>query len=220
MLTTILTYPVSTLVFLECVGAAAALGCLCALIFSIRNGISQGFALSMVLLPAAVCVVIMMVNGNIGAGLVVGGTFAMVRFRSIQGTAKEIVELFIGVVIGVACGMGYLGAAAILTAVCCIVVPLLTLTEFCAVPSSCRTMKVTLPEHLDYNTALNDVFERYHVKAKLLGVRTNNMGTLFEVTYQLVLPGTTIPKEFMDEIRVRNSNLAVIISSYGERDRL
>lgn len=220
MLKSILVSPMTMQVFAACIGTAAVLGLICALAFRIRSSMSQGFAMSMILLPASVAVVIMLVNGNVGAGLVVGGTFAMVRFRSMQGTAREIVELFIAVVIGVACGMGYLGAAAIMCVLAVIVVLVMTLTGLCAMPTTRKLLKVTLPEHLDYNTCLNEVFAKFNAKATLVSVRTNNMGTLFEVTYDLVLPQGNVPKAFMDEIRVVNSNLAVIVNSPGERDRL
>ena len=129
-------------------------------------------------------------------------------------------EVFIAVVIGVACGMGYLAAGAILCVLSCAIVLLMTFTGLGAAPCTRKLLKVTLPEHLDYNTCLDEVFEQFHVKATLMAVRTNNMGTLFEVTYDVVFPEASVPKGFMDEIRVRNSNLAVIVNSPGERDRL
>ena len=220
MMSSILITPLTLPVFLLCIVTAAALGLLLALAFRVKSSMSQGYAMAMTVLPAAVAVVIMLVNGNIGTGLVTAGVFAMVRFRSMPGTAREIAALFLCVPIGLACGMGYIGIAAILTVLEILIVLAMTLTGFCSRPAGKRTMKVTLPEHLDYNTALNEVFEQFRVQAKLMSVRTNNMGTLFEVTYELDFPDGTVPKAFVDEIRVRNSNLAVIINAPGDRDTL
>ena len=99
--------------FLACVGAAMVLGVLAALLFTAKTHHSDSFTLTVAVLPSVVCVVIMLVNGNIGAGLGVAGTFALTRFRSLPGTAREITALFFAVALGLACGMGFVTVAAI-----------------------------------------------------------------------------------------------------------
>lgn len=76
-----------------------------------RTRYTKSFAVTLALLPAVVCVVIMMVNGNVGTGVAVAGAFSLVRFRSAPGSAREIGAIFIAMGTGLMSGMGYLGYA-------------------------------------------------------------------------------------------------------------
>ena len=95
--------------FLICVGTALLLGLVLALSYMHRSRYTKSFVITLALLPAVVCVVIMMVNGNVGAGVAVAGAFSLVRFRSVPGTAREIGMLFLAMGAGLIAGMGYLG---------------------------------------------------------------------------------------------------------------
>ena len=97
--------------FLLCVVSALAIGLILALAYMHRTRCTKSFVATLALLPAVVCVVIMMVNGNVGTGVVVAGTFSLVRFRSVPGTAKEIGIIFLAMGAGLICGMGYLAYA-------------------------------------------------------------------------------------------------------------
>ena len=205
-------------VFLICIGAAVVLGVLSALVFSAGNFHSGSWAQSLAMLPPIVTLVIMMVNGNIGAGLAVAGTFALVRFRSVPGTAREITGLFLTVAIGLACGMGYIGFAVLFFAVMALFAVLLTVLHFGEGGSSRRQLKITIPENLDYDGLFDDLFEKYTNKHELVRVRTTNMGTLLELTYSVSLKSTGISKQFIDDIRCRNGNLNVICGRDNDRD--
>ena len=98
--------------FLICTAVSLVLGLGVALLSRVKNRTTKGYAICLALLPAVVEVVIMLVNGNIGAGLGVAGAFGLVRFRSAQGTARDIALLFFTVAIGLATGMGYVLLAA------------------------------------------------------------------------------------------------------------
>ena len=80
--------------FLLCMGVSIAIGIFLSLIYMVKNDYSRSFILTIALLPAVVCVVIMMVNGNVGAGIAVAGAFSLVRFRSAPGSAKEICAIW------------------------------------------------------------------------------------------------------------------------------
>lgn len=220
MLNSVLSNHATLTEMLMCVGCAAVLGLVNLSAFRFRSVMSRSFSLTMVLLPVAVTVVVMLVNGSIGLGLVTAGTFAMARFRSMPGTAREICAVFVSIVLGIACGTGCLMAAVVLVAVIGVLAVLLTLTHICDAPANTRLLKMTVPEHLDYNTAFNEAFDKHHVKATLLTVRTANMGTLMETSWQLRLPSAQVPKAFLDDLRTINSNLAVAITSPGEREIL
>lgn len=219
MFDTVISMPMTVWQFVLCVVTALVLGILASLVFSVRRQQTNSLAASIALLPAVVTVVIMMVNGNIGAGLAVAGTFALVRFRSAPGSARDITGLFFAVAIGLSCGMGYLAMAAVFFVIFSAAVLLLTYTGF-GENRAARQLKITIPENLDYDGLFDDILEKYTSGYELIRVRTTNMGTLFELTYTVILKEKSISKQFIDELRCRNGNLNIICSREVEKDML
>ncbi len=181
-----------------------------ALISRFKSKTTQSFAIALAIIPAVVQVVIMLVNGNIGAGVAVAGAFGLVRFRSAPGTAKEIGAIFMAMAIGLATGMGYVGLAGLFFIIAGAAVMLLTAFNFGKENHLSRTLKVTIPEGLDYDGLFDDLFEKYTKSASLEKVKTSNMGTLFELHYNIILKENNVPKAFIDDIRCRNGNLNII----------
>ena len=206
--------------FLICIFAALILGVLTALVFSFRNRHSGSLILALAVLPPIVTLVIMMVNGNIGAGLAVAGTFSLVRFRSAPGTAREICGLFMSTAIGITCGMGYIGIAAVFFLVMAAFAAVLSLFRFGGGHACERELKVTIPENLDYDGLFDDLFQKYTRFAHLERVRTTNMGTLYELDYRIVLKGEQVPKAFLDELRCRNGNLNIVCGRVATKETL
>ena len=197
--------------FLCCIAAALVLGILTSLVFSFKSKHTGSWKLSIALLPAVVAVVIMMVNGNIGAGLAVAGTFALVRFRSMPGSAKEVTGLFFAVSLGLICGMGYVGLAAIFFVVISAVVMLLSMIDFGEKNSAVRILKIVIPENLDYDSIFDDLLSKYTDSWELIKAKTTDMGTLYELTYEITLRDKNNSRAFIDELRTRNGNLAISI---------
>ncbi len=218
MLNSIIGSQITLLSFGICIFTAMVLGLLSALIFSSYDRHSPAFQQAMALLPPIVTLVIMMVNGNIGAGLAVAGTFALVRFRSAPGTAKEITGLFFNVAIGLACGMGYVGVAALFFLLMAIFLLALSRFRFGQVSERERQLKITIPENLDYEGAFEDLFAEYTVFHELTRVRTTNMGTLFELSYRIVLKDPARLKEFIDALRCRNGNLNILCGLEADKE--
>ncbi len=200
--------------FLICLGVALALGVVLAFAYSFKARYTRSFLVTMAILPAIVCVVIMMVNGNIGAGVAVAGAFSLVRFRSAPGSAREIAAVFLAMGSGLICGMGYIGFAALFTLIMCAVILLYNVIEkFASNKLSCRkSVRITIPEDLDYTDVFNDIFAEYTGECELVKVKSTNMGSMFRLTYDLTLKDTKKEKEFIDKIRVRNGNLEVMVS--------
>lgn len=219
MFNSIITVPINLVQFLVCVASALVLGVLASCVFTLKNRHSGSFAVALALLPSVVAVVIMMVNGNVGAGLAVAGTFALVRFRSAQGTAREITGLFFAVALGLACGMGYVALAAVFFVIFSLALIVLTYTHF-GENGGTRQLKITIPENLDYEELFDDLFEKYTTSHELVRVRTTNMGTLFELTYLISLKGAGMSKKFIDELRCRNGNLSIICGRETDRDMI
>ena len=206
--------------FLMCIFAALVLGVLTALVFSFRNKHSGSLILALAVLPPIVTMVIMMVNGNIGAGLAVAGTFSLVRFRSAPGTAREICGLFMSTAIGITCGMGFIGIAAVFFLVMAVFLVLLSLFRFGETAAPSRQLKITIPENLDYDGLFDDIFEKYTSRHELVRVKTTNMGTLYELTYTINLKTPEVSKQFIDDIRCRNGNLNIICGRESDRDAI
>ena len=206
--------------FLLCELTALVLGLLSAWIFTRRERHSGAYTQTLVLLPPVVCLVIMMVNGNIGAGLGVAGTFALVRFRSAPGTAKEILGLFFSVALGLACGTGSIGYALVFFVIEGAAVLLMERFRFGQPTLSQRHLKITVPETIDYEELFDDLFEQYTVYHELERVRTTNMGTLFELSYRLELREPAHTRAFLDAIRCRNGNLNVVLSRQLDTDMM
>lgn len=220
MMNSIMTSPIQLSTLLICLGVAMVLGVLTSLVFMYKCEHSSSYAIALALLPMVVCLVIMLVNGNIGTGIAVAGAFALVRFRSVPGTAREIAAVFTAVAIGLALGIGMIGISVIFFVFAAALTLVLTCVDFGAKNRKEKELKITIPENFDYDGLFDDLFEKYVKKVRLHKVRTTNMGTLFELSYYVTFPDGVISKEFIDEIRTRNGNLNVVVDDVIEREMM
>ena len=200
--------------FLLCLVFSLVLGLIMAFAYMYRTRYTKSFVVTLAILPAVVCIVIMMVNGNIGAGVAVAGAFSLVRFRSVPGTAKEICTLFLAMGTGLIVGMGYLGYGALFTVIMCAVFILYNRVDFGAKRNAdtYKTFAITIPEDLDYSSVFDDIFEEYTITHDLAKVKTTNMGSMFKLTYNVTLRDNAREKEMIDKIRCRNGNLEITVS--------
>ena len=209
-----LTAVISVTDFLLCLGASLVIGILMAFAYIYRTRYTKSFVVTLALLPAVVCVVIMMVNGNVGTGVAVAGAFSLVRFRSVPGTAKEICTLFLAMGAGLIAGMGYLGFAVLFAVVMCIMFVLYNRLDFGTKKNAAtfKTFTITIPEDLDYSGIFDDIFAEFTTSHDLMRVKSTNMGSMFKLTYNVMLRDVTREKEMIDKIRCRNGNLEIAVS--------
>ena len=200
--------------FLLCLGCSLVLGLVMAFAYMYRTRYTKSFVITLALLPAVVCVVIMLVNGNVGTGVAVAGAFSLVRFRSVPGTAKEICTLFLAMGAGLIAGMGYLGFAVLFTIVMCAVFVLYNCVDFGTKKNAAtfKTFTITIPEDLDYSGVFDDIFTEFTRSHDLVRVKTTNMGSMFKLTYNVELADATREKEMIDKLRCRNGNLEIAVS--------
>ena len=189
-----------------------AIGCFIAYMYTLKNSYSKSFIITLALLPAIVQVIIMMVNGNLGAGVAVAGAFSLVRFRSAPGSAKEITSIFLAMAVGLATGMGYIGIAAIFAILITVANLILSSVSFKGFVSEEKTLKVTVPESLDFEGIFDDILIKYTNKAELEEVKTSGMGSLYKLTYKIAMRQNASVKRMIDEIRQRNGNLEITCS--------
>lgn len=200
--------------FLACVGASLVIGLIIAAAYIFKTRYTKSFIVTLAILPAVVCVVIMMVNGNVGAGVAVAGAFSLVRFRSVPGNAKEIVALFLAMAAGLITGMGYIAFAFLFAVILSAILMLYSTLDFGAKKRTAayKTIRITVPENLDYTGVFEEVLEKYTSAYELTSVKTTNMGSLFRLTYDVTLRDVTLERELIDELRCRNGNLEISVS--------
>lgn len=220
MLDSILTSSLTLESFLLCTAVSLALGLGTALLARFRSRTTQSFALTLAVLPAIVQVVIMLVNGNLGAGVAVAGTFSLVRFRSAQGSAQEIGAIFLAMALGLATGMGYLFLALLFFFLIALFMLALRSLNFSGADGQERDLRITIPEELDHDGLFDDIFARYTNAFTLERVKTSGMGTLYELRYRIRLKDAQVPKAFLDELRCRNGNLSIVCGKVAERETL
>lgn len=172
---------------------------------------STNFAFTLVILPALVAIVIMLVGSNIARAFSMAGAFALVRFRSVPGDSKDIASVFFAMSIGLATGLGYIEFALIATAIIGIVYFVLRKMNFGVEKVESKILRVTLPENLNYQGLLDDLFEEFTTYSQVSRVKTTNLGSLFEITYLIKFKKSADEKKFIDEIRCRNGNLNIVL---------
>lgn len=200
--------------FLMCVGASLVIGLLLAGAYAYRNRCTKSFLVTLAMLPAIVCVVIMMVNGNVGTGVAVAGAFSLVRFRSVPGTAREIGGIFSAMCTGLMAGMGYLGYAVLFALILSAVTILYNRLGFGGRREALyKVLHIAIPEDLDYTGVFDGILDSYTSSHELVQVKTANMGSLFKLTYRIVLSSAEAEKEMIDKLRCRNGNLEISVSN-------
>lgn len=209
-----MTSVISLFDFMLCIASALVIGLILVGFYSYKTRYTKSFVATLALLPAIVAVVIMMVNGNIGAGVAVAGAFSLVRFRSAPGSAKEIGAIFLAMATGLMVGMGYLGYAYLCALVLGFVSALYSSFDFGSQKKMhlYKILHITIPEDLDYGDVFTPILNTYATECELVKVKTTNMGSLFRLTYHLKLKDSHQEKEMIDKLRCRNGNLEITLS--------
>ena len=196
--------------FLIAVLASMVLGFVVSIYYMFRNTYSKSFVPSLILIPAIECVVIIMINGNMGAGIAVAGSFALIRFRSARGSAKDLTAIFMAMAIGIICGTGYIGIAVLFTLIVCVVGMFLSFVKYGECDVKLRYLKITVPENLNYDEVFEEVLNNYCSDYEIEKVKTLSLGSLFRVDYSIVMKDTSKIKAMIDDLRIRNNNLEIV----------
>lgn len=211
---------VTTFEFLLCSIASVVLGAVAACVYMFRHKYSKNFVVTLASLPLIVQMVITLVNGNLGAGIAVMGVFNLVRFRSIPGSAKDIASVFLAMAIGLATGMGYLGLAVLFTALVVVVNIGLVLSPLGKEEARDLSLRITVPEDLEFDGMFDQVLDRYTQQHRLSKVQTTNMGSLFQLEYAIRLADMAKSKAMIDELRCLNGNLKISLCYSETREGL
>ena len=178
-----------------------------------RNGVySESLAITLTILPVILSMIILFVSDNFARAFSLAGTLSIIRFRSAPGEPKDIGYIFFSVAAGLAAGVGQYLYGAMFVALVCVFMIVLASVRFGAPKAYPKKLKITIPEDLDYENAFSDIFEKYTNSYKLDRVKTTDLGSLFELVYNVSMKDRGTDKAFIDELRCRNGNLSIILS--------
>lgn len=195
---------------LICMAAAIILGFIISFTYIKTGTYSKNFCRTLVIMPALISAVMILVNGNLGTSVAVLGAFSLVRFRSLQGTSRDISFILFTMTIGLATSMGYIKFAVILTFVICVIIAFLAVVNYGEKRGQEKELRIIIPENLDYNGIFDDIFSKYLKKVTLISVKTTNLGSMYEICYKINLYDEKQEKNMIDDIRCKNGNLNII----------
>lgn len=216
MFDSILTDAANTLSYHDailCTGISLLCGffiAFCYYLSSIQNRGNKNFCISLIILPAMVQTVIMLVNGNLGAGVAVMGAFSLIRFRSVPGNSRDISTIFLAMAVGLSTGMGFLTYGVFITAVIGVILLAMRFLPLFTKKEKMEMLRITIYENLDYTGIFDDLFEKYLSYVEQESVKTVNMGSMYQITYYIIQKDKKLEKEFIDAVRTRNGNLTVV----------
>lgn len=201
------------------IGSALLLGLLISLTYLLthqKEGYARSFPVTLIMLPAIIAVIILLVGNNVARAFSLAGAFSLIRFRSAPGDPKDIAYVFFTLGVGLACGMGYIGYAVLFAVILCAVMAILQSVHFGQPKTARMTLKVTVPENLNFHGLFDDLLEQYTVSWMRKKVKTSDFGALFEVVYEIQMKEEGGQKDFLDAIRQRNGNLSISLTLAGD----
>lgn len=207
---------------LTSLGAALLLGLVISLAYIKTHkveGYSAGFAVTLIMLPAIISVIILLVGNNVARAFSLAGAFSLIRFRSAPGDPKDIAYVFFTLAVGLGCGMGYLAYSVIFAIVLCLVMIILNEIKFARPKSSVMQLKINIPEDLNFQELFDDILNKFTSSWNLKRIKTSDFGTIFEVAYNITLKQGSDHKKFIDELRCRNGNLNITLTQKEYEDR-
>lgn len=177
-----------------------------------KHSYSQNFALSVVILPTVVAIIIFLIGNNVARAFSLAGAFSIIRFRSAPGDSRDISFVLFAMAAGLACGVQAYSYAAIFTIFLCSLMFMLNMFHFGVKKTFQKILKITIPEDLDYEGVFDDLFSKFTKEHELRRVRTTDLGSLYELVYTVTMDNEVSQKEFIDALRCRNGNLNIILS--------
>ena len=196
-------------------GAALVMGGLIALTYWKTQDealCQRSFAVTLWMLPIILAVIILFVGSNVARAFSLAGTLSIIRFRSAPGDPKDIGFIFFSIAAGLSAGVGLYGYGLLFVILLCAVLFLTERLGLFRQKALRKKLRITIPEDLNYESAFDDILKRYTRSYRLMKVKTTDLGSLFELSYSVVMPAGQNDQEFLNELRTRNGNLNIILS--------
>ena len=173
---------------------------------------TQGFFHTLVMVPTLIALIILLIGGNVAGAFSLAGVFSIIRFRSTQGNPKDISFVLFSVAAGLACGVSCYIYAVVFTLILCLIILVFKLVKLGVPKKSSYSLKITIPENLNFKGIFDEILDEYSSNYRLAKIKTADMGSVFELSYDIEMSDSVDPKEFMDKIRCKNGNLTVLLS--------
>jgi len=177
-----------------------------------QENYQRSFAVTLLILPIIFAVVIFFIGSNIARAFSLAGTLSIIRFRSTQADPKDIGLIFFDIAAGLACGIGLYGYGAVFVLVLCLIIILIEKFGIFEKQDIQKILRITIPENLNYEGAFDEILSVYTKKYALTRIKTSDLGSLFEVSYSVIMKNKINEQEFLNELRCRNGNLNIILS--------
>lgn len=178
-----------------------------------KEGYVPSFTVTLIMLPVIIAIIILLVGNNVARAFSLAGAFSIIRFRSAPGDPKDLSYVFFTLAVGLATGMGFVGYAVIFTIILCLLMIIIEVTKFAVPKSKALELKITVPENLNYEGIFDEILNKYTISWNLSRVRTRDFVALFELRYKLNVKQECDTKKFIDELRCRNGNLNISLTS-------
>lgn len=176
----------------------------------------RSLAITLFMLPIILSVIILFVGSNIARAFSLAGTLSIIRFRSSPGDAKDIGFIFFDIAAGLACGVGLYAYGALFVIILCAFIFFIEKKKVFMPKTTRKILKIMIPEDLNYQGAFDDILNKYTKKHKLSKIKTTDLGSLFEVVYNISLNDNINEQELLNELRTRNGNLTIMLSEAPE----
>lgn len=202
-------------------GTALALGLAISLVYILirrAEGFSKGFSMTLIMMPAIVAAIVFLIGNNVARAFSLAGAFSLIRFRSAAGEPRDIAFVLFSLGVGLACGIGYLGYAALFAAIMCAAMALMHFAGMVGPKSSIMQLKIAVPENMNYQGLFDDILRRYAKSWRLRKIKSTDFGTLFELVFTVNLRGDADSKRLIDELRARNGNLSITLTAQETED--
>lgn len=205
------------------IGSSIILGLLISLAYMYthkKEGYTPGFTITLIMLPVIISIIILLVGNNVARAFSLAGAFSIIRFRSAPGDPKDIYYIFFTLAVGLACGMGYIGYGVIVTVILCIIMIVLDKIKFAVPKTKNMRLKILVPEDLNYEGVFDKILDSYSTNWATESVKTKDFGALFEISYKIHLKEGVSQKNLIDELRCKNGNLTIALTSAGLEEKV
>ena len=172
----------------------------------------RSMAVTLLMLPVILSVIILFIGSNIARAFSLAGTLSIIRFRSAPGDPKDIGFIFFDIAAGLACGVGLFGYGAIFVVILCVIMILAEKFKFFEKKQVQKTLKITIPENLNFDGVFDEILKNYTKNYRLVSIKTTDLGSLFELNYNVIMLSGADEQEFINELRCRNGNLNIILT--------
>lgn len=205
------------------IGSSIILGLLISLAYMYthkKEWYTPGFTITLIMLPVIISIIILLVGNNVARAFSLAGAFSIIRFRSAPGDPKDISYIFFTLAVGLACGMGYIGYGVIVTVILCIIMIVLDKIKFAVPKTKNMRLKILVPEDLNYEGVFDKILDSYSTNWATESVKTKDFGALFEISYKIHLKEGVSQKNLIDELRCKNGNLTIALTSAGLEEKV